>query len=125
MPTPQELARTAKPVDEEQWFEFLDELDAVSRRRQRRAEEPVPPAAAERTGTGHASATGTGHASGGEAVRAENRPASRRRARHNGALDGPEALGLRQRDRRGLVPSAGLAPRRDPTSRGERPPGSL
>jgi hypothetical protein len=53
MPTPQELARTAEQYDEEQWFEFLDELDAVSRRRQRRAEEPAPPAAAERDAMAH------------------------------------------------------------------------
>ena len=53
MPTPQELARTAEQYDEEQWFEFLDELDAVSRRRQRRAEEPTPPAAAERDTMAH------------------------------------------------------------------------
>jgi hypothetical protein len=48
LPTPQELARTAEQFDQEQWFEFLDELDAVSRRRQRRVEEPAPPATAER-----------------------------------------------------------------------------
>ena len=36
MSTPQELARAAEQYDEEQWLEFLDELDAVSRRRQRR-----------------------------------------------------------------------------------------
>jgi hypothetical protein len=53
MPTPQELARTAEQYDEEQWFEFLDELDAVSRRRQRRVEEPAPPAAAERDTMAH------------------------------------------------------------------------
>src|SRR4051812_14767986 len=34
MPTPQELARVAEQYDEEQWFEFLDEVDAVTRRRQ-------------------------------------------------------------------------------------------
>jgi hypothetical protein len=39
MQSPQELARTAEQYDEEQWFEFLDELDAVSRRRQKRSEE--------------------------------------------------------------------------------------
>ena len=53
MPTPQELARTAEQYDAEQWFEFLDELDAVSRRRQRRAEEPAPPAAAVRDAMEH------------------------------------------------------------------------
>ncbi|MGO9600807.1 MAG: hypothetical protein ACLP7Q_22740 [Isosphaeraceae bacterium] len=42
MQTPQELARAAEQYDEEQWFEFLDELDAVSRRRQERCEEPTP-----------------------------------------------------------------------------------
>jgi hypothetical protein len=47
MQTPQELARTAEQYDEEQWFQFLDELDAVSRRRQQRAEEPAPPGAAQ------------------------------------------------------------------------------
>jgi hypothetical protein len=64
MPTPQELARTAEQYDEEQWFEFLDELDAVSRRRQRRAEEPAPPAAA----------VGVGRVSASAAVRAESAP---------------------------------------------------
>lgn len=44
MPTPQELARAAEQYDEEQWFEFLDELDAVSRRRQQRI--PAAPAPA-------------------------------------------------------------------------------
>jgi hypothetical protein len=48
MLTPQELARTAEQYDEGQWFEFLDELDAVSRRRQRRVGEPAPPATADR-----------------------------------------------------------------------------
>jgi hypothetical protein len=48
MQTPQELARTAEQFDEEQWFAFLDELDAVSRRRQRRVEDPAPPDDAER-----------------------------------------------------------------------------
>ena len=93
MPTPQELARTAEQYDEEQWFEFLDELDAVSRRRQRRAEEPAPPATAERDAMAHWM------------------------ARKHLVSDS----GIREI----LVPPAGLAPRRDPTSRGERPPGSL
>ena len=48
MLTPQELAHTAEQYDEGQWFEFLDELDAVSRRRQRRVGEPAPPATADR-----------------------------------------------------------------------------
>ncbi len=53
MQAPQELARTAEQYDEEQWFESLDELDAVSRRRQHRAEEPAPAADAERDEMAH------------------------------------------------------------------------
>jgi hypothetical protein len=48
MQTPQELARAAEKYDEEQWFEFLDELDAVSRRRNNRVNEPAPAADADR-----------------------------------------------------------------------------
>jgi len=48
MPTPQELARVAEQYVEEQWFEFLDELDAVSRRRQQRNPAAPVPAGPER-----------------------------------------------------------------------------
>jgi hypothetical protein len=48
MPTPQELAHAAEQYDEEQWFEFLDELDAVSRRRQQRDPAAPAPAGADR-----------------------------------------------------------------------------
>jgi hypothetical protein len=53
MQTPQELARTAEQYDEGQWFEFLDELDAVSRRRQHRVGDPAPPATADRDTMAH------------------------------------------------------------------------
>ncbi len=44
MSNPRELASTAEQLDEEQWFEFLEELDAVSRRRQQGKQvEPEPP----------------------------------------------------------------------------------
>jgi len=76
MPTPQELARTAEQYDEEQWFEFLDELDAVSRRRQRRAEEPAPPAAAGRDTMAHWMAGSTWSPTAGSA-----RSGTSRRAR--------------------------------------------
>jgi hypothetical protein len=41
MPTPIELARQAEQFDDEQWYEFLDEIDEVSRRRRQRAREPA------------------------------------------------------------------------------------
>jgi hypothetical protein len=53
METPQQLARTAEQYDEEQWFEFLDELDAVSRRRQQRNPVAPAPASLERDGIAH------------------------------------------------------------------------
>ena len=46
MPTPQELAQIAEQYDDEQWFEFLNQLDDVSRRRRRtrrnKPEAPIP-----------------------------------------------------------------------------------
>jgi hypothetical protein len=50
MPTPQELARTAERYDEEQWVEFLEELDAVSRRRQQNQPAAPEPPIGERDG---------------------------------------------------------------------------
>jgi len=49
MPTPGELARLAEQFDRAQWFDFLDEVDAVARRRrQREATEPDGPPANDR-----------------------------------------------------------------------------
>jgi hypothetical protein len=53
MQTPQELARAAEKYDEEQWFEFLDELDAVSRRRQQKNPSAAAPASPGRDGIAH------------------------------------------------------------------------
>jgi hypothetical protein len=48
MPTPKELAQIVEQYDQEQWFDFLDELDAVSRRRRGRDPEPDEPASNDR-----------------------------------------------------------------------------
>lgn len=42
MPTPSELAQLAERLDDTQWYDFLDELDAVSRRRHHLAEPEQP-----------------------------------------------------------------------------------
>lgn len=47
MPTPSELAQWAERLDDMQWYDFLDELDAVSRRRHRQTE-PEPQANSDR-----------------------------------------------------------------------------
>jgi hypothetical protein len=43
MPTPKELAQIVEQYDEQDWYDFLDELDEVSRRRRQREPEPEPP----------------------------------------------------------------------------------
>src|ERR1700693_1994472 len=49
MPNPVELARLAEQFDTAQWFDFLDEVDAVARRRQQReSSEPDGPPANDR-----------------------------------------------------------------------------
>ncbi len=48
MQSPAELARVIEEYDVEQWFAFLDELDAVSRRRRERDQEPEQPPASDR-----------------------------------------------------------------------------
>jgi hypothetical protein len=48
LPTPAELARIAESYDEEDWFEFLDQMDDVYRRRRDRGDEPDPPVDASR-----------------------------------------------------------------------------
>lgn len=50
MPTPHELAHTAEQYDEEQWLEFLDEVDAVARRRGQRNPAASAPSSADRDG---------------------------------------------------------------------------
>jgi hypothetical protein len=44
MPDATELARQAEPVDEVQWFQFLDAIDEVARRRRNRTDVPDEPA---------------------------------------------------------------------------------
>ena len=48
MPTPSELAQLAEHLDDTQWYDFLEELDAVSRRRRHRQTEPEQPANGDR-----------------------------------------------------------------------------
>jgi hypothetical protein len=48
MPSPAELARIVEAYDEEDWFEFLDQMDAVYRHRRERESEPDPPVEAGR-----------------------------------------------------------------------------
>lgn len=48
MPTPVELARLTEQFDTAQWYDFLDELDAVTRRRRQREGEPDPPPGTDR-----------------------------------------------------------------------------
>jgi hypothetical protein len=43
MPIPEELAKQAEQLDDEQWYDFLDELDEVSRRRRQRTDVPSKP----------------------------------------------------------------------------------
>ena len=47
MSTPAEIARQAEQLDDERWYDFLDEVDEASRRRRQRAQSPDRP-----TGTG-------------------------------------------------------------------------
>jgi hypothetical protein len=47
MSNPSEIARQVEQLDDEQWYDFLDELDAVTRRRRQRA--PAQDAPAGRT----------------------------------------------------------------------------
>ena len=42
METPTELARLAEQLSDAEWYQFLDELDSVSRRRRRRVEPEQP-----------------------------------------------------------------------------------
>ncbi len=42
MQSPAEIARLVELLDDEQWYDFLDELDAVTRRRGERQGEPDP-----------------------------------------------------------------------------------
>lgn len=48
MPTPAELARLTEHFDTAEWYDFLDELDAVTRRRRQREGEPDPPPGTDR-----------------------------------------------------------------------------
>ena len=43
MTTPAEIARQAEQFDDKQWYEFLDAIDEVSRRRRQRAPAPTSP----------------------------------------------------------------------------------
>lgn len=43
MQTPADLARLAEQLGDSEWYQFLDELDSVSRRRRRRQVEPETP----------------------------------------------------------------------------------
>ncbi|MGD0039672.1 MAG: hypothetical protein ABSE84_04495, partial [Isosphaeraceae bacterium] len=43
MPTPEQIAQMAEVLGDTDWLEFLDQLDAVSRRRRQRQAEPEPP----------------------------------------------------------------------------------
>jgi len=42
--SPKELARQVEQLDEEEWYDFLDELDEVSRRRHKRGDTAAKPA---------------------------------------------------------------------------------
>jgi len=48
MHSPAEIARLVEQLDDEQWYDFLDELDAVTRRRGERQGEPDPPPGSDR-----------------------------------------------------------------------------
>jgi len=43
MPTPEQIAQMAEVLGDTDWLEFLEQLDAVSRRRRQRQVEPGPP----------------------------------------------------------------------------------
>ncbi len=43
MPTPEQIAQMAEVLGDNDWLEFLDQLDADSRRRRQRQAEPEPP----------------------------------------------------------------------------------
>ena len=43
MPTPEQIAQMAEVLGDTDWLEFLDQLDAVARRRRQRQAKPEPP----------------------------------------------------------------------------------
>jgi hypothetical protein len=43
MPTPEQIAQMAEVLGDTDWLEFLDQLDAVARRRRQRQAEPETP----------------------------------------------------------------------------------
>jgi hypothetical protein len=53
MPNPTELARQAENLDDQQWYEFLDALDEVSRRRRQQRDEEDRPADMSRDSVAH------------------------------------------------------------------------